>query len=189
MFLLFYAFASKPIIILGNTIFAIIAMVLLCNAFIAQAPVMAVPFAVLLGAGSTAGTINVNYVVGIIGKKLNSMRYLKWSVFLIGACGGVSGVVAGNIIHSVNTLRLTLAATLVTVSVLLCFMILSPLLVLDQFYTDWARDTGMSEIDNDQLYLFKKYKLSKREIEVASSCFKAIHFARFRQCFQSRIQP
>lgn len=128
MFLLFFAFASKPIIILGNTIFAIIAMGLLCNAFIPQAPAMAIPFAVLLGAGSTAGTINIYYVVGIIGKKFNSMRYIKWSVLLIGAFGGVAGIVLGNIIHSVNAFGLTLTASLVTVTVLLTFMILSPIL-------------------------------------------------------------
>lgn len=166
MFLLFFAFASKPIIILGNTIFAIIAMGLLCNAFIPQAPAMAIPFAVLLGAGSTAGTINIYYVVGIIGKKFNSMRYIKWSVLLIGAFGGVAGIVLGNIIHSVNAFGLTLTASLVTVTVLLTFMILSPILAQRQYYDDWARDSEISDIDNDKLYIFQKYKLSKREIDV-----------------------
>jgi DNA-binding CsgD family transcriptional regulator len=112
------------------------------------------------------GMITMYYIIGVIGKKYSSMRYLKWSIVLIGLCGGVSGIAAGNIIHSVNNSVLTLAASLATVAVMLLFMVLAPLLVQEQYYGDWARDSEMSEIDNDQLYLFRKYRLSKRETEV-----------------------
>lgn len=166
IYLTLYAFASKPFVLLGNITFAFIAMALLCNAFIAQASGMAIFFAILLGAGNTVGMINMYYIIGVVSKKYSSIRYLKWSIVLIGICGGVSGVVVGNIIHSVNTSGLTLIASLVTVSVMTLFMILSPILTQEQYYSDWARDSEMSEIDNEQLYLFKKYQLSRREMEV-----------------------
>jgi DNA-binding CsgD family transcriptional regulator len=35
-----------------------------------------------------------------------------------------------------------------------------------QYYDDWAKDSEKIEIDNEQLHMFKKYRLSKREIEV-----------------------
>ena len=161
-----YAFASKPFVLLGNITFAFIAMGLLCNAFTTQASGMAIIFALLLGAGNTVGMINMYYIIGVIGKKYSSIRYLKWSIVLIGICGGVSGVAVGNIIHDANTASVTLIASIVTAAVMMVFMILSPILTQEQYYSDWARDSEMMEIDNDQLYLFKKYQLSRRETEV-----------------------
>lgn len=161
-----YAFASKPFVLLGNIIFAFIAMGLLCNAFISQAPGMAVVFALLLGAGNTAGMINMYYIIGVVGKKYSSIRYLKWSIVLVGICGGVSGIVVGNVIHDTNTAGVTLIASIVTAAVIMIFMTLSPLLTQEQYYSDWAKDSEMMEIDNDQSYLFKKYQLSRRETEV-----------------------
>lgn len=166
IYFVLYAFASKAFILLGNISFALVSMGLLCNAFTEQAPGMAVIFAVLLGAGNTVGMINMYYIIGVIAKKYNSMRYLKLSIILIGICGGVSGVVVGNFIHAVNTFEISVIASIVSVSVMMLFMILSPLLAHEQYYSDWARDSEMTEVDNDQLYLFNKYKLSKREIEV-----------------------
>jgi len=161
-----YAFASKPFVLVGNITFAFIAMGLLCNAFTAQASDMAILFALLLGAGNTVGMINMYYIIGVVGKKYSSIRYLKWSIILIGVCGGLSGVVVGNIIENSNTAGVTLIASIVTASVMMVFMIVSPLLTQEEYYSDWGKDSEMPEIDNDQLYLFKKYQLSKREIEV-----------------------
>lgn len=166
IYYLLYALASKPLVLIGNITFAFIAMGLLCNSFTGQAPGMATLFGLLLGAGNAMGMITMYYIIGVIGKKYSSMRYLKWSIVLIGLCGGVSGIAAGNIIHSVNNSVLTLAASLATVAVMLLFMVLAPLLIQEQYCGDWARDSEMSEIDNDQLYLFQKYRLSKRETEV-----------------------
>lgn len=78
-----YAFSKKSFIWLGNITFACIAMGLLCNAFTAQVPGLVVAFAVLLGVGSMIGMINLYYIVGVVGKKYNSMRYLRLSVFFI----------------------------------------------------------------------------------------------------------
>ena len=146
-----YAFASKPFVLLGNITFAFVAMGLLCNSFTTQISGMAILFAILLGVGNTVGMINMYYIIGVVGKKYKSMRYLKWSIILIGVCGGVSGVAVGNIIHSVNTSGLTLIASIATASIMMLFMTISPLLAQEQYYSDWARDSEMSEIDNEQL--------------------------------------
>lgn len=161
-----YACASKPFILIGNLIFGLIAMAFICHAFALQTPSMVILFALLLGAGNAMGMINMYYILGVVGKKYRSMRYLKWSIVLIGICGGVSGVAVGNIIHGVHAPELIFIASLVTVSVLLFFMVLSPFLAQERYYGDWARDSERTEIDNGQLYLFEKYQLSKREIEV-----------------------
>ena len=99
------------------------------------------------------------------------MRYLKWSIVLI-AMRRVSGIAAGNIIHSVNNSVLTLAP-LATVAVM-CLYGAGPAAGAGTVLRDWARDSEMSEIDNDQLYLFRKYRLSKRETEVAG-CFTGLY--------------
>ncbi len=144
-----YALTSKAFVLLGNISFAFVSMGLLCNAFTAQVSGMAIFFALLLGVGNTVGMINMYYIIGVIGKKYNSMRYLKMSIIFIGICGGVSGVVMGNLIHNVNTTEIAIIASIISVSVMMFFMILSPLLAQEKYYSDWARDSEMPEIDND----------------------------------------
>lgn len=161
-----YAFVPKPFVLLINITFAFIAMGLLCNAFIEQAPSMAIVFALLLGAGNTVGMINIYYIIGVIGKKYSSMRFIKWSIVLIGICGGVSGIAMGNLIHNANAAGVTLMASVVSTFVMMVFVIISPIYAQDRYYSDWAKDSVMPEIDNDQLYLFRKYQLSRRETEV-----------------------
>ena len=166
IFFSIYALTSKAFVLLGNIGFAFISMGFFCNAFAAQAPQMVMFFAVFLGVGNSVGMINLYYIIGIIGRKYQSMRYLKMSIIFIGIFGGASGVAVGNLIHVANTSEIALIASLISVSVLMLFMIFSPLFVQEKYYSDWARDSSMMEIDNEHLYLFKEYQLSKREIEV-----------------------
>ncbi|MDD4495228.1 MAG: hypothetical protein PHV32_12970, partial [Eubacteriales bacterium] len=166
IYFLIYAFTTQAYIILVNFSFAFVSLGFLCNAFATQAPEMAVVFSVLLGTGSTIGMINMYYIIGVIGKKYNSMRYLRLSIVLIGICGGVSGVIVGNLIHRINTFEISVIFSVVSVAILLLIMILTPLLTQHQDFSVWAKDSEMPEIDNEQLYLFSKYQLSKREIEV-----------------------
>ena len=42
----------------------------------------------------------------------------------------------------------------------------APAMSQSYYHDDWAKDSEKTEIDNDNLYMFKKYGLSKREIEV-----------------------
>lgn len=165
-YLAIYAFNKRPFVWLGNITFASFAMGLFCNAFAVQIPGLDVVFSLLLGVSSTIGMINVYYILGVVGKKYNSMRYLRLSVFFIGICGGVSGVVMGNFIHYRNTFETSIIASMVSVTVMLLFIMLSTVVSQSQYYDDWAKDSEKKEIDNEQLYLFKKYNLSRREIEV-----------------------
>lgn len=161
-----YAFAKRPFIWLGNITFSCFAMGLFCNAFSAQIPVLALAFAILLGIGSTMGMINMYYIIGVVGKKHNSMRYIRLSIFFIGIFGGVSGVVAGNFVHSRNTFEVSIISSIVSVAVMLLLIMLSAVVSQSQYYNDWAKDSEKAEIDNEQMDMFRKYRLSKREIEV-----------------------
>ncbi len=161
-----YASSSMAFVWLGNITFGCLAMGLLCNAFIEQIPGMAVAFAILLGIGSTVGMINMYYIIGVVGKKYNSMRYLRFSILFIGLCGGVAGVLLGRLIQQANTFEVSMAASIVSVAVMLLFMTLSPLVVQTNYFDDWAKDSGASEVDMEKQNIFKKYGLSKREREV-----------------------
>lgn len=165
-YLAIYAFTIKPFIWLGNITFGFFAIGLFFNAFALQIPGLAVAFAFLLGIGNAVGMINMYYIIGVVGKKYNSMRYLRLSIFFIGICGGVSGVVVGNFIHRRNNFEISIIASIVSVAVMLLFIMLSAVVSQSQYYDDWAKDSEKAEIDNEQLHIFKKYHLSKREIEV-----------------------
>lgn len=159
-----YAFSKRSFVWLGNITFGIFTIGLLCNAFIVQMPEMAIVYAFLLGLGSTVGVINIYYIVGVIGKKYDSMNYLRLSVLSIGICGGILGFIIGKIIHGRNTFIISTIATIFSVVVMLLFIMLSA--VMAQYYDDWAKDSENIEIDNEHIFMFKKYNLSKREIEV-----------------------
>lgn len=161
-----YAFSKRSLIWLGNITFGSFAMGLFCNAFAGEIPELAIVFALLLGLGSTIGMINMYYIIGVVGKKYNSMRYLKLSILFIGICGGVSGIMLGNFIHSKNTFEASMVVSIGSVAVMLLFIMLSSVVSQSQYYDDWARDSERIEIDNEQIHMFKKYHLSKRETEV-----------------------
>lgn len=159
-------FYRRAFIWLNNITFSTIAMGLFCNAFAEDIPQMVTAFAILLGVGGTIGMINMYYILAVVGKKYNSMRYVKLSIFLIGVCGGISGVVIGNVLSSINTAEISVISSIVATAFLLIFLILSPSLVRAQQYNDWVKDAGESEIDNKQLDMFEGYHLSKRERDV-----------------------
>lgn len=161
-----YALSKRPFIWLGNITFGCFAMGLFYNAFVDQIPGFAVTFALLLGIGSTVGMMNMYYILGVVGKKYNSMHYLRLSIFFIGIFGGVSGVVVGKFIHYKNTFEVSIIASIVSVAVMLLFIMLSAIVSQTQYYDDWAKDSEKTEIDNEQMYLFKKYNLTRREIQV-----------------------
>ncbi len=165
-YLAVYALSKKPFLWLGNITFGFFAMGVFCNAFAPQVPWLVVPFALLLGIANGVGMINMYYIMGVVGKKYNSMRYLRFSIFFIGICGGVSGIVVGNFIYSSNTTPVSIIASMASTAVMLLFIMLSAVVSQSQYYDDWAKDSEKTDIDNEQLYLFKQYHLSKREIEV-----------------------
>lgn len=156
----------RAFIWLNNITFSAITMGLICYAFLDDIPQMLIVFAILLGLGGIIGMINMYYILAVVGKKYNSLRYVKLSIFFIGLCGGISGVIMGNVMSSLDTTRFSIIASLATTAFLLIFLILSPSLVRTQQYNDWVTDTGQSEVANKREDLFTAYHLSRREIEV-----------------------
>ena len=161
-----YAFSKKAIHLAWNITFGCLAMGLLLNASSSQAPGLAVVFAILFGISGTMGMINMYYILGVIGKKYNSMRYVQLSILLIGICGGISGVVLGDLITRINTFGVSLIASVVSAAVVLIFLVFAPAFASVYYEDEWAKDSKEMDIDNEQLHLFRKYKLSNREIEV-----------------------
>lgn len=161
-----YAFSGKAVIWLSNVTFSSIAMGLFCNAFASSIPSMGYVFAVLLGIGCTVGMINVYYILAVVGKKYNSMRYLRLSILLIGVCGGVTGVVIGNLINKINSDQISIISSLIAAAFMLLFLVLSPFLSQAQYFEDWAKDSGKMEIDSGKDAIFHQYHLTKREVEV-----------------------
>jgi len=159
-------FYKRAFIWLNNITFFAIAMGLFCNTFTEDIPQMATVFSILLGIGSTIGMINMYYILAVVGKKYNSMKYVKLSIFFIGICGGISGVVIGNVISNINTIQASIIATVIATLFLLIFLVISPNLVRVQQYNDWVMDAGRVEIENKKKDMFAGYHLSKRETEV-----------------------
>jgi DNA-binding CsgD family transcriptional regulator len=165
IFIAVYALTEKAVIWLNNILFSSIAMGLLCNAFTAEVPGMAYVFAIFLGIGCTIGMINMYYILAVVGKKYNSMQYLRLSILFIGICGGVSGVMIGNLINKINTYQISIIASVIAAAFMLIFLMLSPFLAQAQYFEDWTKDSGKMEIE-DNLDIFHRYNLSKREAEV-----------------------
>jgi len=166
LYILIYTFTKKAYIWLGNMTFASVAISYMLNAFLHHIQALTVPFAVLLGLGSTMGMINMYYILGVIGKKYDSMRYVRLYIFFIGVFGGGSGIAVGSLISVGGTLELPIFASIFSVVVMIAFMFISPIMERADYVNVWGFDSQQSEIDNEQLHVFRKYRLSKREIQV-----------------------
>ncbi len=81
-------------------------------------------------------------------------------------------MVLGNLLQYVNSTQVSMFASIISALFLITFMIMSPLLAQEHIYDGWAKDTEIIDIDNDKMYLFEKYQLSKREIEVCRLLLK-----------------
>ncbi|MEA5051481.1 MAG: helix-turn-helix transcriptional regulator [Oscillospiraceae bacterium] len=122
-------------------------------------------FAVLLGIGSTMGMINMYYILGVIGKKYQSMGYVRASIVVIGCVGGITGVVLGKWASAYpDGIALTVAA--VSAAVIVLLLIVSPTLSRIYYSREWSEDSRKPEIDNEKVYMFARFGLSKRETEL-----------------------
>jgi len=166
IYIAIFGFSKKSIHLAWNITFGSMTMGLLCNAFIDHVEMLGIVFAILIGIASTIGMINMYYMLGVIGKKYNSMKYIQLSILFIGICGGVAGILVGNCIYNINTFEMSITASIISVAVMLIFLMLSPIFTQIYYCDEWASDSEKNEIDNEHLYFFKKYCLSKREIEV-----------------------
>lgn len=161
-----YKYTEKAIHLSWNITFGFIIMGLLCYSFVNQVEEITIFFSLFLGIGSTMGMINMYYILGVIGKKYNSIKYVRFSILFIGICGGLSGVFIGNLIYEINVFNVTVVTSVIAGGVMILFLILSPLLTNIYYSDEWVDDSQKTEIDNEHIYMFKKYSLSKREIEV-----------------------
>ncbi|MEA4920345.1 MAG: helix-turn-helix transcriptional regulator [Clostridiaceae bacterium] len=166
IYIFIYAFTKKAFIWLGNITFSSITLGLLFYAFTPQSPGLAIPFSVFLGLGSTIGMINMYYIIGVIGKKYDSMRYVRMSILFIGLLGGVSGIVVGNIISRTGTFDISISASIVSVLVMIAFMFISPIMERADYLNSWGLESNHTEVGGGLYAIFKPYALSKREVEV-----------------------
>ena len=166
LYVLVYTFTRKAYIWLGNMTFASVAISFMLNAFLDHIPGLTVPFAALLGLGSTMGMINMYYILGVIGKKYDSMRYVRLYILFIGVFGGGSGIAVGTLISMGRTLELSVFASIFSVVVMIAFMFISPIMERAEYVNVWGLDSQQAEVDNEQLHAFQKYRLSRREIQV-----------------------
>ena len=164
IYFLTFAFFKKSIYLTWNIAFGALAMGLLMNGFSSQAKELSAAYAVLLGVSNTMGMSNMYYLLGVIGKKYDSMRYVRLSILFIGICGGVAGVAVGSFITGAHTV--SLLASVGSAVIVLLFLIISPLLSTFHCEDEWAKDSGKMEVDNEQLHLFRQYRLSNRETDV-----------------------
>lgn len=165
-YVIIYAFTKRAYIWLGNITFASISVSILLNAYANEIQGFTIPFAVLLGLGSTIGMINMYYILGVIGKKYDSMKFVRIYIFFVGIFGGVSGIATGHMIGYMGTIGFSISASVFSSVVMIAFMCISPIMERADYLNVWGLDSQLSEIDNEQLHIFLKYKMSRREIEV-----------------------
>nr|WP_300094225.1 helix-turn-helix transcriptional regulator [Sedimentibacter sp.] len=149
-----------------NITFGSMTMGFLCFSFMSHIEGLTAAFSVFTGIGSTMGMINMYYILGVIGKKYNSFRYVQLSILFIGICGGLAGVMLGNLIYEVDAFNLSVISSIISAGIMIVFLMMSPILTKTYYSDEWAEDSQRIEVDNDHMYMFRKYSLSKRETEV-----------------------
>lgn len=146
---------------------------LLCNTYAAHSANMAVIFALLLGIGTSTGMSTVYYLLGVVGKKFNSMSYVRLSILVIGV-GGVTGVIIGSGIGSLtDSAQISVTVTVASFAAVVMVLIFSPAIVRVCFADNWAGDMTLSEIQELREAVAQAVRLEehteKREDELLSS--------------------
>ena len=164
--MLIYGTTQKSTQVSLNITFGSMAIGLLFNSFVPQSPDFVLVFALLIGIGSTMGIINTYYILGVIAKKYNSMRYVRLSILFIGICGGIAGLLAGNYLSQINSVQISLFASIISATAMIIFLMMSPLLSQTLYEDNWVQDAKKKEITDDHLPFFEKYNLTPRETMV-----------------------
>lgn len=172
VYIFLYAFTQKSIQIAWNVTIANFAVGTLFNAFSKEVPELILLFAVLLGIGSTIGMINIYYILGVIAKKYNSMRYIRLSLVFIGLSGGITGILFGNLVENANLSLVSILVSVSSVCIMMLFLVLSPALSRSYYEDSWVSDAELSEIEDREAALFGQFHLSNREAEVCKLLLK-----------------
>lgn len=167
LYILIYGHSRNSIHMSWNITFGTITMGLLCNGLMLSDYRIEAASSLFIGTGSSIGMINMYYMLGVIGKKYNSIRYVRFSILFIGICGGLAGIIAGNMIYNANAPYISVASSIAGSAVMIVILIISPVLSQTYYKDEWVGDTEKTEIDNEHGAMFKKYGLSRRETEVA----------------------
>lgn len=166
LYVAIYMFCKKPIILVGNVTFGCIALGILCYAFVDLLSVMAIVFSILTGIGCGMGIINVLYIITVVAKKYNSIRYLRLSILWVGAGGGIVSLIINMVLRGINNKGLMIMAALISAVFLLLFMMISPVLTEGIYYNDWVKASEEMDVDIKPCSIYEQYHLSTREIEV-----------------------
>jgi DNA-binding CsgD family transcriptional regulator len=161
-----YAYSIHSIHYAWNITFGSTIIGLIFNMFLNHSPIFAVLFSVFLGISSTMGMINVYYIFGVIGKKYNSMKYIRLSIIFIGLCGGITAIVAGSFINRFSLEIFIEIFTMTSIFILMILLILSPFFSRVYYKDQWVEDSRKIEINYESMQKYKKYAMTNREIEV-----------------------
>lgn len=160
-----YGFSNNAFVITWNTTFATFVIADILFPIANEGNRIFLLFPLILGIGSAIGIINTYYIMGVIGKKYYSYTYVKISIVIIGGIGGITGITFGNRGESyIESIAVLIAC--VSAIVIVILLMLSPTLSKKYFNEEWVSDAQKPEIDNEHSYIFEKYSLSKREVEI-----------------------
>ncbi len=167
-----YVFLKNSNQFTWNVTFSAFVTSMLLYVFCAQNNFAMAVFAVLLGVSSTMGMINIYYILGVIGKKYFSIKYVRVSIILIGICGGLSGLTLGSW-ASASPAGAGIAAAVISAITMVILLSLSPWLTRAYFSDKWAEDSKMPDVNTEKYFSkFDEYGLSKREREICMLLLK-----------------
>jgi len=146
IYLLIFTFLNRNIELTLGMPFACLAIGLLCNAFADKAPEMEAAFGCLLGVGTSMGMSAVYYTLGVVGKKYYSMRYLRFSILIIGIFGGVTAVLIGNGFSAANNMQISIIISVASSVAVVFVLLFSPLIARICFDKNWARDSALIDV-------------------------------------------
>ena len=164
-YFLIYVLAASASQLTWNITFGSFVIALLLYASSPASPAVLTLTSLLLGISSVMGMISMYYILGVIGKKHDSIRYVRCSVVIIGIAGGLAAILLGKLLAAWGERSSIIAVSVSAVAVVILLM-LSPGLARIYFHENWSDDSRKPEIDNEQNYIFAKYSLSRRETEL-----------------------
>lgn len=163
-----YGFSDNAFVITWNITFATFVIADILFSIANKGNWIFLLFPLILGIGSAIGIINTYYIMGVIGKKYYSYTYVKISIVIIGGIGGIGGITGITFGNRGESYIESIAVLIACVSaiVIVILLMLSPTLSKKYFNEEWVSDAQKPEIDNEHSYIFEKYSLSKREVEI-----------------------
>ena len=104
-------------------------------------------------------------MMGVIGKKYNSMNFLRLNIIVIGLVSGVGSVLLGTFICEATAPAVSAVASMVSLVGIVAMMLLYPAFAGMFYDEDWVVDTEHTDVRRELADTLREYGLSKREIE------------------------